>query len=218
MRTEEGEMVGYVPDIPRTMWLPHESKRAPNCFREHGFTVLVAMIGKILLTPVQGRTESIIPIERFWNVIEPSMSLLTRVWEKYEAISREDDPMRKSKQEEASYNSLTEYLFGILKSKYAKEVDDTEFLAHTKQCCEEVQGFYAEKEKRVKETRPNLDIQRAKKYNNESNHHYLLRLRAEEEDRRSRQSKQAEAVQMDLANSEDLARRQREAQRHREVE
>ncbi len=38
----------------------------------------------------------------------------------------------------------------------------------------------------------------------------------EEDERLKRQRKQAEAVQMELANSEDLARRQREAQQHRE--
>ncbi len=134
------------------------------------------MIGKILLTPMQGETESVIPIEHFWSIIEPSMKLLTRVWEKYEAISRENEPVRKSRLEETSYNSLTEFLFGILKSKYAKKVDTSEFLAHTKECCEEVQGFYAEKERRARETRPKLDAQRATMFSRESNHQYLLRI------------------------------------------
>ncbi len=35
---EDGYMVGYVPEIPRTMRLPHESKRATDYHREHGFT------------------------------------------------------------------------------------------------------------------------------------------------------------------------------------
>ncbi len=214
LRNEEEETVGYIPEIPRTMRLSHQSRRSTNCHREHGFTILNAMIGKILLTSMLGETESIIPIKHFWNIIEPYMKLLTEVWEKYEAISRTDDPVKKSELEESSFNSLTEFLFRILKSSYAKKVDVNEFLKHTTKCCEEVQEFYADIEKRAGEARPNVEAQRAKTFGKESNHNYLLQMRTEEDERREKQKQQAEAMQLELANPEEFGRRQREAHRH----
>ncbi len=164
--------------------------------------------------PMQGETGSIIPIECFWNIIELCMKLLTEVWEKYEAISRATDPVKKSKLEDVGYNSLTEFLFEVLKSKHAKKVDTNEFLTYTRKCCEEVQEFYADREKRAKEARPKLDAQRAKKFERESNNQYLLRMRKEEDERQKRQHQQAGALQLELAGSENFASRQREAHRH----
>ncbi len=66
-----------LPSIPKVLLLPYV-KDTTELFQEHGFTILIAMIGRLLMRPMQGQVEGVFSPEQFWDAVSPRVPRLAK--------------------------------------------------------------------------------------------------------------------------------------------
>ncbi len=212
-REQDGSVVAgqYFPTIPKVLLLPY-CEATTELYREHGYTILIAMLGRILTRPMLGQTVGVFSKEQFWDLVSFRIARIVKIWDVYQQASRAEDQEKSKEMAVTAYQAFIKFILELLDSPGAKKnFDQSQFEDYCHQVCEEINRFYQSQEERVKRSRPWNDRDRMRKYADEMCHEYLVRLLAEERARIRSSHTQGRVLTMERARQvvEDFDERDR---------
>ncbi len=181
-RENDGTVVAgqFFPTIPKVLLLPY-CEATTELYREHGYTHLIAMLGRILTRPMLGQTAGVFSKEQFWDLLTSRIPRVAKIWDVYQQASRPENKESSKDMACTAYQSFIRFILELLDSPGAnKNVDRKQFESYCHSVCEEINNFYQGQENKAKRSRPRIDEERIQKYAGETRHEYLVRLFDEE--------------------------------------
>ncbi len=163
----------YILPIPKVLLLPY-FEDTTELYQEHGFTILIAMLGRVLMRPMQGQNVGVFSKEQFWDAVSERILRLVRIWELYQQASQADSEERSKEIANMAYQAFVKFIFELLGTPKAnKNIDRTLFESFCHGVCLEINRFYQSQEERAKKSRSWHDRERAERFAKETHYEYF---------------------------------------------